>query len=201
MTTSVMNNNSSSNVTMDVTKAANIPNNNEIHKASINNSIENLTSELTAQLEYYFSYQNLVKDDFLRSKMAQHEGYAPVELIAGFNHVIKIFLRSTGGRHMLDLSKEKALQLRSQLLLEAAALSTKLEVAPLVTNPNNGNVDVWGIRPKSEGATTEVPLEEDAAASFLKTPVSPEYRYGCSSLSSFFFFPDDFSVHHTYLLK
>jgi hypothetical protein len=188
MTTSVMNNNSSStNVTMDVTKAANIPNNNEIHKASINNSIENLTSELTAQLEYYFSYQNLVKDDFLRSKMAQHEGYAPVELIAGFNHVIKIFLRSTGGRHMLDLSKEKALQLRSQLLLEAAALSTKLEVAPLVTNPNNGNVDVWGIRPKSEGATTEVPLEEDAAASFLKTPVSPEYRYGCSSLSSFFF--------------
>jgi hypothetical protein len=175
---------SSSNATMDVSEGATMnaainkqnTHNKVASKASRNQSIEaSLTCELTAQLEYYFSYHNLIKDDFLRSKMAQHDGYAPVELLAGFNHVIKIFLRSTGGRHMLDLSKEKALQLRCSLLLEAAASSTKLEVAPLVTNPD-GNVVVWGIRPRTDAAITkEAPPQEVVPVdSFSKTPVSIE---------------------------
>jgi hypothetical protein len=76
---------------------------------------------------------------------------------------------------MLDLSKEKALQLRSTLLLEAAASSTTLEVAPLVTN-SEGNVVMWGIRPRITDltlTTTEaLPEEVLDMDSFLKTTVS-----------------------------
>jgi len=153
MTTPIIYNSSDNlNLTSQPILVASMPKSDAIATTSSMNLENNLTSELSAQLEYYFSYQNLSKDDFLRSKMAQHEGYAPVELIAGFNHVVKIFLMSSEGRLMLSLSKERALQLRSEMLLEAAAASKVLAVAPLVTN-QDGSVLVWGIGPKLDAAT------------------------------------------------
>jgi len=113
------------------------------------NRDQNILQALSAQLEYYFSSQNLSKDTFLRSKMAQYKGYAPVELVAGFNYVIKILLRMGGRRQLLDSRKENRLQLRCEWLIEAAALSTKLQVVPLETD-NEGNAVAWGVGPKCE---------------------------------------------------
>ncbi|KAK4338571.1 hypothetical protein RND71_043058 [Anisodus tanguticus] len=46
----------------------------------------NLPALLVKQIEYYFSDANLVKDDFLRSKMDE-DGWVPIELIASFPRV------------------------------------------------------------------------------------------------------------------
>ncbi|XAR61625.1 hypothetical protein NMG60_11016093 [Bertholletia excelsa] len=45
-----------------------------------------LPNKLVEQIDYYFSDGNLVKDDFLRSKM-DDEGWVPIELIASFPRV------------------------------------------------------------------------------------------------------------------
>jgi la-related protein 1 len=42
--------------------------------------------DLQQQLEYYFSAQNLAKDEFLRSKM-NSDGYVSTALVAGFKRV------------------------------------------------------------------------------------------------------------------
>ena len=47
---------------------------------------EVLKSNIKAQIEYYFSRENLLKDFFLRRKM-DPEGYLPVTLVASFNRV------------------------------------------------------------------------------------------------------------------
>lgn len=49
-------------------------------------SEEVLKSNIKAQIEYYFSRENLQKDFFLRRKM-DSEGYLPVTLVASFNRV------------------------------------------------------------------------------------------------------------------
>ena len=49
-------------------------------------SDEVLKSNIKAQIEYYFSRENLLKDFFLRRKM-DPEGYLPVTLVASFNRV------------------------------------------------------------------------------------------------------------------
>ena len=49
-------------------------------------SDEVLKSNIKAQIEYYFSRENLLKDFCLRRKM-DPEGYLPVTLVASFNRV------------------------------------------------------------------------------------------------------------------
>ena len=51
-----------------------------------NTSEDVLKSNIKAQIEYYFSRENLQKDFFLRRKM-DPEGYLPVTLVASFNRV------------------------------------------------------------------------------------------------------------------
>ncbi|MCD9643426.1 hypothetical protein HAX54_030892 [Datura stramonium] len=45
-----------------------------------------LHTRIVNQIDYYFSKENLVKDIFLRQKMAEH-GWVPVTLITGFKKV------------------------------------------------------------------------------------------------------------------
>jgi len=47
---------------------------------------EMMLFQLKAQLEYYFSVENLCKDTFLRSIM-NSEGFVPLEIVANFNRV------------------------------------------------------------------------------------------------------------------
>lgn len=47
---------------------------------------ENTFAALTAQVDYYFSVENLCKDMFLRKNM-DDEGFVPISVIAGFNRV------------------------------------------------------------------------------------------------------------------
>jgi la-related protein 1 len=48
--------------------------------------VEAVKIYLLAQIEYYFSVENLCRDIYLRSQMDE-EGYVPVEIIAAFNRV------------------------------------------------------------------------------------------------------------------
>ncbi|KAK9063934.1 hypothetical protein SSX86_017806 [Deinandra increscens subsp. villosa] len=49
-------------------------------------SASSLHDDILKQIEYYFSDDNLVKDNFLRSQMDE-EGWVPIKLIAGFRRV------------------------------------------------------------------------------------------------------------------
>lgn len=67
-----------------------------------------LHAKLVAQIDYYFSNENLIKDIYLRQNMDE-QGWVPVKLIAGFKKV-------------------KLLTENIQLILEAVRTSTVVEV-------------------------------------------------------------------------
>ncbi|KAG1360992.1 putative La-related protein [Cocos nucifera] len=48
--------------------------------------VDYLRTVLLKQIEFYFSYDNLCKDIYLRQKMDDH-GWVPISLIAGFNRI------------------------------------------------------------------------------------------------------------------
>ena len=66
------------------------------------------------QVEYYFSVQNLCRDMFLRSKMAEG-GWIPVAVIAGFNRVrmltpdLAVIIASLQNSTIVELSADGAL--------------------------------------------------------------------------------------------
>jgi len=47
---------------------------------------EHLKDRIRAQIEYYFSVENLTRDEFIRHKM-DAQGYLPISLIASFHRV------------------------------------------------------------------------------------------------------------------
>lgn len=57
-----------------------------------------LTARLRAQVEYYFSYQNLCQDTYLQSLLTstEHLGAVPTEIIASFPKVRKLYATSMG---------------------------------------------------------------------------------------------------------
>ncbi|PSR99561.1 La-related protein like [Actinidia chinensis var. chinensis] len=69
---------------------------------------DTLPNLLVNQIEYYFSDANLIKDEFLRSKM-DHEGWVPIDLIAGFPRVremtmnIELILNSLRASSIVEL--------------------------------------------------------------------------------------------------
>ncbi|CAI0392805.1 unnamed protein product [Linum tenue] len=67
-----------------------------------------LHSKIVAQIDYYFSNENLIRDTFLRQNMDE-EGWVPIKLIAGFNKV----------SHLTD---------NIQFILDALRSSTVVEV-------------------------------------------------------------------------
>ncbi|XP_062209932.1 la-related protein 1B-like isoform X2 [Phragmites australis] len=80
-------------------------------------SIDPIQKELLAQIDYYFSDDNLCKDPFLRQNM-DDQGWVPLSLIAGFRKVQNLtnniqFLRGTNN---------------IQFILETVLLSTVVEV-------------------------------------------------------------------------
>ncbi|XP_023765829.2 la-related protein 1C [Lactuca sativa] len=71
-----------------------------------------LNVKIVKQIEYYFSDDNLVKDDFLRSNM-DDEGWVPITLIAGFPRVqsltndIHMILNSLRDSSIVEIQGEK----------------------------------------------------------------------------------------------
>lgn len=53
-------------------------------------SLSTILESLKAQLEYYFSAQNLAKDMFLQSILLQNQGYCNLETLARFANVVRI---------------------------------------------------------------------------------------------------------------
>ncbi|PSS31230.1 La-related protein like [Actinidia chinensis var. chinensis] len=71
---------------------------------------DTLPNSLVNQIEYYFSDANLIKDEFLRSKM-DHEGWVPIDLIAGFPRVqgltknIELILNSVRASSIVEIKE------------------------------------------------------------------------------------------------
>ncbi|XP_057490965.1 la-related protein 1C-like isoform X2 [Actinidia eriantha] len=71
---------------------------------------DTLSNSLVNQIEYYFSDANLVKDEFLRSKM-DDEGWVPIDLIAGFPRVqgltknIELILNSVRASSIVEIKE------------------------------------------------------------------------------------------------
>jgi hypothetical protein len=115
-------------------------------------SEERTIQALANQMEYYFSSKNLSKDSFLASKMASNGGYAPITLIAGFNHVVKILLLCVEDQHLqLSLRQDDSLRVRCEWVHRAAQSSLNVAIVPLVAEDqiaNEAEVFRWGLGPK-----------------------------------------------------
>ncbi|KAG6509143.1 la-related protein 1B-like [Zingiber officinale] len=74
--------------------------------------VEHFRSMILQQIEYYFSFDNLLKDTYLRQKM-DDQGWVPISLIAGFNRVkqltndIPFILESLRGSTVVEIQGEK----------------------------------------------------------------------------------------------
>ncbi|ORZ35576.1 hypothetical protein BCR44DRAFT_1433793 [Catenaria anguillulae PL171] len=75
--------------------------------------VATLKMYLRNQLEYYFSLDNLCKDLFIRSQMAQEGGWLPLALLASFNRVrhwtdsMDVIVESIQDSEIIELSADK----------------------------------------------------------------------------------------------
>ncbi|KAI4374902.1 hypothetical protein MLD38_012840 [Melastoma candidum] len=71
-----------------------------------------LPALLVKQIDYYFSDDNLVKDDYLKSNM-DNQGWVPISLIAGFPRVrtltdnVEVILESLGDSSIVEVKEDK----------------------------------------------------------------------------------------------
>ncbi|KAK1325001.1 hypothetical protein QJS10_CPA01g00368 [Acorus calamus] len=74
--------------------------------------VDPLLISLTAQIDYYFSDENLIKDVYLKQHM-DGQGWVPISLIAGFNRVkqmttdIQIILNAVRASTLVELKDGK----------------------------------------------------------------------------------------------
>jgi hypothetical protein len=66
--------------------------------------------QLSNQLEYYFSPQNLTNDTYMKSVMQMNSGYVPISILANFSNVKKIVARFYEGSEVSSLDLNKILQ-------------------------------------------------------------------------------------------
>jgi hypothetical protein len=111
---------------------------------------EELINQLSNQLEYYFSPQNLAIDTYMKSVMQMNSGFIPISILANFSNVKKIIARFHEETDFPSLDVNKLLQ-------TSAVASSNLKVVELdshgtiLTDRNelhsklNENSIVWGI--------------------------------------------------------
>ncbi|PIN02566.1 hypothetical protein CDL12_24919 [Handroanthus impetiginosus] len=140
-----------------------------------------LANMIVNQIEYYFSDDNLVKDDFLRSKMDDH-GWVPISLIASFRRVqqltkdITVILESLRYSTTVEMQGDKVRRRNkwNKWLLSSSrlnnhpvpqtpqdVLATSLQRVSLddsMTNAN-GNTDTKG---NQTDMATGMPLSEES---------------------------------------
>ncbi|KAG8377963.1 hypothetical protein BUALT_Bualt08G0088500 [Buddleja alternifolia] len=126
---------------------------------------------IVKQIDYYFSDENLVKDDFLRSKMDEH-GWVPITLIASFPRVkqltqdIQVILESLRISAIVEVQGGK-LRRRNDWSkwihsprLNTPALTTDLQQLSLDNSATNANDNVDTREEQTETATSRVLSEE-----------------------------------------
>lgn len=67
-------------------------------------------NQLSNQLEYYFSPQNLTNDTYMKSVMQMNSGYVPISILANFSNVKKIVARFYEESEISSLDLNKLLQ-------------------------------------------------------------------------------------------
>ena len=113
-----------------------------------------LLARLRAQVDFYFSPQNLAKDTFLSSLLEQHDNAVPLETIASFPKVRQ--LHAIGRLGMSGMPQSQMPPADPTFLAKA------LEESRVVTVSNNGQ---WIHLAKSEGTTTATTTLEDVSPS------------------------------------
>ncbi|KAL1499690.1 hypothetical protein AB1Y20_012958 [Prymnesium parvum] len=136
--------------------------------------LANLQEMILNQVHYYFSTENLCKDEFLRSHMDPEGGWIPVALLASFNRLRRL---------TTDLG----------LLTETLKLSPELEVALGCVRKRHGWqqwVYNWSYSPSSQhmgGDAGMTDVSDDAADTAVETgappssPGSPEPQPACTT--------------------
>lgn len=85
---------------------------------------EELINQLSNQLEYYFSPQNLASDTYMKSVMQMNSGFIPISFLAKFSNVKKIITRFHEDTDFSSLDVNKLLQ-------TSALASSNLKVVEL----------------------------------------------------------------------
>ncbi|ONK55849.1 uncharacterized protein A4U43_C10F1600 [Asparagus officinalis] len=103
-------------------------------------ALDSLRAQLLHQIEYYFSDQNLSKDEFLRRHM-DDQGWVPISVIARFNRVALLT------NQLMQLTNNI-----QQFILETMRLSTVVEVQGEKIRRRN----VWGNYLLTDGVATRL---------------------------------------------
>jgi len=119
-----------------------------------------LLERIIHQVHYYFSAENLCRDEFLRGHMDQHEGWLHIQLIASFNRL-------------------RSLTMDVNLVAEALRLSPELEVCNGMVRKRH-DWQRWLV-PQAQlgGPTSPTPSSPDSRSD----PTSPLVRTGSTGFS------------------
>ena len=119
-----------------------------------------LLERIIHQVHYYFSAENLCRDEFLRGHMDQREGWLPIQLIASFNRL-------------------RSLTVDVNLVAEALRLSPELEVCNGMVRKRH-DWQRW-LLPHAQlgGPTSPTPSSPDSRSD----PTSPLLRTGSTGFS------------------
>lgn len=88
---------------------------------------EILMNELSQQIKYYFSPQNLVSDVYMNTIMKRNSGFVPVSTLVNFGKVNHIILKHSEGLSIATLDLQK-------ILLNSVVGSSELDVVLLDSN-------------------------------------------------------------------
>lgn len=141
-------------------------------------------NSVARQLEYYFSSENLQKDEYLRSKLSK-EGYAPATMIAKFYRVNNM---SFGGDPYLILASLREIVANEQSTVDVAVGSLLKSNAELQQQDEESPLSKYFIRSKDwsnwlpEQVSTEVVVEKvlegDELEEYMIAPVPVPPVYG-----------------------
>ncbi len=117
-------------------------------------SSPNLLERIIHQVHYYFSAENLCRDEFLRGHMDQREGWLPIQLIASFNRL-------------------RSLTMDVNVIAEALRLSPELEVREGLVRKRH-DWQCW-LLPHAQlgGPTSPTPSSPDSKADATSPLLSP----------------------------
>lgn len=129
-----------------------------------------LLARIRAQVEFYFSQENLARDTFLSSILERNDNAVPVETIANFPKVRELY--AIGRLGMMNIPRSQMPPADPSLLAQA------LEGSQVVTVSNNGQW-IYLIPTTAEGTTTQyeygnaTPNQNHEGQSIPSSPSSP----------------------------
>ncbi|KAL3998608.1 La domain family protein [Acanthocheilonema viteae] len=166
-----------------------------VSTAPVSQSPEQIKQQLKAQLEYYFSRENLMTDRFLRCQM-DNDQYVPIQIIANFpkvkrltndyNLVVKVLRESSQVQVDEEGQRVRAVSKRCTIILREIPESTdEKEVAsmfvgaPSYLSLQYGLNNSWYVTFESEEATERAFLHlQNLGKTFNNKPICARIKTG-----------------------